>query len=226
MTKFKKESDDITGILGLKWAPIAGKFTDDVNDPKKNHRFRTSVCGAFRKVRDENIVISLSKENCTCAGGRHFTGLQIAPIESLSPSVTSRDHRVYDSQETALASIRKQPQPVKRGDCFILGPLEKFDEKPDLTFLFVNPAQADRMLGLISLKGVEPFMYYPASSICSTITNVLAKNKPEINLIAMFERKAGGWSENELILAMPFRDFETAVKNIPYSGYGSYGKSD
>jgi hypothetical protein len=48
---------------------------------------------------------------------------------------------------------------------------------------------------------------------------VLAKGKPEINLISTFERIAGNWSPNELILAMPLKDFEAAQENIPDSGY-------
>ncbi len=150
-----------------------------------------------------------------------MTGLEIVPAETLAPVLSAAKHRVYESTDAALASMRKQPQPVKRGDFFTLGPLEKFEADPDLVFLFVNPAQADRMLGLASFKGAEPFMYYPASSICSTITNVLAKGKPELNLISAFERKAGRWSPNELILAMPLKNFEAAVENIPKSGYGA-----
>jgi uncharacterized protein (DUF169 family) len=149
-----------------------------------------------------------------------MTGLEIVPVETLAPALTTAKHRVYESTEAALASIRKQPQPVKRGD-LTLGQLEKFETDPDLVFLFVNPAQADRILGLASFKGAEPFMYYPASSICSTITNVLAKGKPELNLISTFERKTGRWSPNELILAMPLKNFEEAVENIPKSGYGT-----
>ena len=150
-----------------------------------------------------------------------MTGLEIVPIETIAPALTRKKHRVYESMNVALASISKQPQPVKRGDFFTLGPLEKFETEPDLVFLFANPAQADRMLGLASFKGAEPFMYYPASSICSTITNVLASGKPEINLISAFERSAGKWSPDELILAMPLKNFETALENIPNSGYGT-----
>jgi len=148
-------------------------------------------------------------------------GLEIVPIENLAPAVTTDKHRVYESTKAALASISRQPQPVKRGDFFILGPLEKFETEPDIIILFVNPAQADRMIGLISFKGAKPFTYYPASSICQTITNVLGKNKPQINLIAAFDRKSGKWSPNELILAMPFKDFEEGIENIPKSGYGT-----
>jgi uncharacterized protein (DUF169 family) len=100
-------------------------------------------------------------------------------------------------------------------------PLGKFETDPGLVFLFVNPAQADRVLGLLSFRGAEPFTYYPASSICSTITNALARERPEINLISTFERRAGKWFPNELVLAMPLKDFEAAVENIPYSGYGT-----
>jgi uncharacterized protein (DUF169 family) len=90
--------------------------------------------------------------------------------------------------------------------------------------LFVNPDQADRIPGLVSFKGAEPFTYYPASSICSTITNVLAKGRPEINLISAFERRGGKWSPDELIIALPLKDFEAAVENIPHSGFGITSK--
>lgn len=219
MLKFAGEAQKIVDVLGLKWTPIAGRFS--MNAPETGDCVRKlSICEAFDVVKRENLVLTLSKENCVCPGGRHFAGLDIVPIETIAPALTTKKHRVYDSMNTALASISKQPQPMKRGDFFTLGPLDKFESDPDLIFLFVNPAQADRMLGLISYKGAEPFMYYPASSICSTITNVLAKGKPEINLISTFERRAGKWSPNELVLAMPLRDFEAAVENIPLSGYG------
>ncbi len=219
--KFEREACKITETLQLKSNPIAGRFSDQ-RAPGSNSEVKMSICRALREAKHSDVVVSLSKENCTCPGGRHFTGLEIAPMETFAPSLTTGKHKVYDSTDTALTSIRKQPQPKKRGDFFILGPLGKSEEEPDLIFLFVNPAQAERMLGLASFRGSEPFAYYPASSICSTITNVLDKKKPEINLIAMFERRAGRWSQNELILAMPFRDFKAAVENIPHSGYGSH----
>jgi len=220
MSKFEEEAKKMVALLGLKWAPIAGKFSPDAKETGDSSK-KLSICKALDLVKRENLVLEISKENCTCFGGRHFTGLEIVPLETLAPAVITKKHRVYESMDVALVSISKQPQPVNRGDFFTLGPLEKFETEPDLVFLFVNPAQADQMLGLVSFKGAEPFMYYPASSICSTITNVLAKGRPEINLISMFERRAGKWSPNELILAMPLKDFEAAVENIPNSGYGT-----
>jgi uncharacterized protein (DUF169 family) len=90
----------------------------------------------------------------------------------------------------------------------------------------VNPAQADRILGLASYKEAEPFMHYPVTSICSTIAFALAKRKPDVNFISVFERRRGTWSPNELIVTLPFKSFIVAVESIPHSGYGSSSASD
>lgn len=219
MSKLGEEAQKIVEVLGLKWVPVAGKFSDSAQHGGDSAR-KLRVCEALDFVRRENVVVNLSKSNCTCSGGRHFIGLEFLSLERLA-TVLSKEHRVYESVDVALASVRKQPQPVKRGDFLILGPLAKFETEPDLVFLFVNPAQADRVLGLASFKGAKPFLYYPASNICSIVTNTLAKGKPEINFISAFERRAREWSPDELIVALPFKDFEVAVESIPYSGFGT-----
>jgi hypothetical protein len=57
--------------------------------------------------------------------------------------------------------------------------------------------------------------------MCSTITYALAKGKPDVNFISVFERRRSTWSPNELIVTLPFKDFLVAVESIPHSGYGS-----
>jgi len=218
MSKFKEKSERIVEALGLDWAPIAGKFSNSADERGENRKLR--VCEALNVVRREKAVINLSEDNCTCAGGQHYIGLNLLSLERLA-TVLSTEHKAYESVEVAMASLKKQLQPVKRGNVFILGPLAKFEDDPDLVILFANPAQADRILGLASFKGAEPFMYYPVSNICSTITNVLAKGMPEINFVSAFERRTHKWSQNELIVALPLKVFEIAVESIPYSGFGT-----
>ena len=224
MSRFEAEAKRMVKVLGLKWTPLAGKFSVNTKEIGDSTR-KLKVCEAFRVARRGNLVLKLSKENCVCPGGRHFIGLEFLPLETIGATLTKKGHKVYESKNAATTSIRRQPQPVHRGHFFVLGPLEKFETDPDLVFLFANPAQADRILGLVSFKGAEPFTYYPASSICSTITNVLAKGRPEINLISHFERRGGRWSPDELMVALPFKDFETAVENISDSGFGTVSTS-
>jgi hypothetical protein len=45
-----------------------------------------------------------------------------------------------------------------------------------------------------------------------------------MNLISAFERRGGKWSPDELIIALPLKDFEAAVENIPHSGFGITSK--
>jgi uncharacterized protein (DUF169 family) len=219
MSGFREKARRIVEVLGLEWTPIAGKFSDSA-DKKGDSARRLRVCEAFDVVRREKVVVNLSKDNCTCAGGLHFIGLSPMPLERLG-GLLADGHKAYESIDVAMASVRKQPQPIKRGNILVLGPLDKFEDDPDLVILFVNPAQADRILGLASFKGAKPFTYYPASNICSTITNTLAKEGSEINFVSVFERRTREWSPNELIIALPLKDFETAVENIPRSGFGT-----
>jgi len=219
MSRFREEVRKIVDVLGLRWVPVAGKFSNSVNERGDSTR-KLRVCEALDIVRRENVMINLSRDNCTCGGGQHFIGLSFMPLEKLA-AVLATGHKAYESIDVAMASVRKQPQPVKRGDVLVLGPLDKFEDDPDLVVLFVYPAQADRILGLASFRGAEPFMYYPASNICSIITNTLSKGKPEINFISVFERRACEWPVDELIVALPFKDFEAAVENIPNSGFGA-----
>ena len=77
-----------------------------------------------------------------------------------------------------------------------------------------------RILGLACFKGAEPFMHYSAGTVCSTISNTLAKGKPDVNLISTFERARHKWSSDKLIVTLPFKDFMTAMRSVDYSGYG------
>jgi uncharacterized protein (DUF169 family) len=217
MPKLANQVKDIAHALELQRMPIGARFSES---PDRNGVTRKQrICEALNVIRQENVVVNLSKENCTCKGGCHIAGWQTLSHDELAAIYLGA--KAYESKEAAEASVSKQPQPTYRGRFLILGPLDKFEADPDAVLFFVNPAQADRILGLASYKESEPFMAYPVTSMCSTITYALAKGKPDVNFISVFERRRGTWSPNELIVTLPFKDFQIAVESIPHSGYGS-----
>jgi len=217
MLKFEKQVEKIVQALELQRMPVGARFSETPD--RKGVDREQRICEAFDVIMQESAVVNLSKENCTCRGGRHVAGWQVLSPEELPAIYASV--KAYESQEIAEASVGKQPQPTYRGRFLILGPLNKFEADPDVVLFFVNPAQADRILGLASYKGTEPFMHYPVTSMCSTITYALAKGRPDVNFISIFERRRGKWSPGELIVTLPFKDFLTAAESIPHSGYGS-----
>jgi len=216
MSRFEEQVKRIVQALELQNTPIGVRFSESPDRRGVERRLR--ICEALDVVRRENVVINLSKENCVCRGGSHMAGWQALSLEEFATLFLVAG--VYELKKVAEASVSKQIKPVYRGRFLILGPLDKFETDPDMVLFFVTPAQADRILGLACFEGAEPFMHYPASTVCSTINNTLAKEKPDINLISIFERTRHKWSPNKLIVTLPFKDFITAVRSIDYSGYG------
>jgi uncharacterized protein (DUF169 family) len=217
MPKFEKQVKMIAQALDLQRMPIGARFSENPDRNGTDRKLR--ICEALNVIRQENIVMNLSKDSCTCRGGCHVAGWQTLPIDELAGIYLGA--KAYESKEAAMASVGKQPQPTYRGRFLILGPLDKFEAEPDVVLFFVNPAQADRILGLASCKGAEPYVNYPVTSMCSTIAYAMAKRKPDVNFISVSERRRGTWSPNELIVTLPFKDFLVAVESIPCSMYGS-----
>jgi len=217
MTRLAKQVEEIIQALELKRMPIGARFSEGPDRDGVDRKQR--ICEALNVIRQENVVVNLSKENCTCRGGCHVAGWQTLPREELSAIYLGA--KAYESKDAAEASVSRLPQPTYRGRFLILGPLDKFETDPDVVLFFVNPAQADRILGLASYKEAEPYSHYPVTSMCSTITYALAKGKPDVNFISIFERRRGTWSPDEFIVTLPFKDFLVAVESIPHSGYGS-----
>jgi uncharacterized protein (DUF169 family) len=216
MPRFEEQIKKIVQILELQSMPIGVSFSERPDTRGVERRLR--ICEALDVVRRENMVINLSKENCVCPGGRYIAGWHTLSLEELAALFLAAN--VYKSKKIAEDSVGKQLRPVYRGKFLILGPLDKFKTDPAMVLFFANPAQADRLLGLACFEGAEPFMHYPACSVCSTINNTLAKGRPDINLISTFERARRKWSPNELIVALPFKEFMTAMRSIDYSSYG------
>jgi uncharacterized protein (DUF169 family) len=216
MSRFGEQVKSIVAALELQSAPIGARFSESPDRNGVERQLR--ICETLDVVRRENAVINLSKENCSCRGGSHIAGWQALSLEEFANLFLAAG--IYESKQVAEASVNKQPKPVYRGRFLVLGPLDKFETDPDVVLFFVNPAQADRILGLACFEGAEPFMHYPASSVCSTIANTLAKGKPDVNLISTFERTRHKWSPDTLIVTLPFKDFTVAARNIENSSYG------
>ncbi|MDH5267015.1 MAG: DUF169 domain-containing protein [Candidatus Bathyarchaeota archaeon] len=221
MFRFEEQVNRIVQALALQSMPIGVRFSESPD--KRGVERRLRICEALDVARRENAVINLSKENCTCRGGSHIVGWQVLSLEEFTALFLAAN--VYASKKVAQDSVGKQLKPVYRGRFLILGPLGKFETDPDVVLFFINPAQADRLLGLACFEGAEPFMHYPASTVCSTISNTLAKGKPDVNLISIFERTRHKWSPDKLIVTLPFKDFMTAARNIDHSGYGKKAPS-
>jgi len=216
MRRFDESVEKIVKTLELQNVPIGARFSETPDKQGVERQLR--ICEALDVVKRENVMINLSKENCTCRGGSYIAGWQALTLEEFGAIFLEAN--IYASKKVAEASVSKQLRPEYRGRFLILGPLNKFETDPDIVLFFVNPAQADRILGLACYRGAETFVFYPACTVCSAINNTLGKGKPDVNLISTFERARHKWPSDKLIVTVPFKHFMTAVRSVDYSGYG------
>ena len=216
MVSFERHAERLVQALGLRSKPIGAKFSETPDERGIVDKMR--ICEAIDSVRRRGAIVNLSKETCICRGGRHIAGWQALSMEELA--AIFMEVGVYKSKKISEASVSKQPKPIYRGKFLILGPLSRFKVDPDIVLFFANPAQAERILSLACFDGIKQFMHYPISSVCAAISNTLAKKKPDINLISMFERSRHKWPSSDLIVSLPFKDFMTAVKSLGHSSYG------
>ena len=104
MAKYEEQSEVLKQTLGLEWTPVAVSVSNSADERGDSSR-KLLVCQAFDAVRREKTIINFSLENCICPVGKHFTGLEILPLETVAAVWTKR-HRAYGSMEVALASVK------------------------------------------------------------------------------------------------------------------------
>jgi uncharacterized protein (DUF169 family) len=222
MTKYEEQSEALKKTLGLDWSPIAVTWADEP-DERGTIDEQPSVCQVLERLKKENVIVNLSKENLVCPGGKHSLGLELLPFSMFAMFYTRFFH-TYESQEIAEKQLKKYPEPPSgKGKYVILSRLEKAMSDPDIVVVFCIPEQAERVAGLIAFHGCEPLTFFPATNVCSVITNPLVTGKTDVSFLCRHARGVRKlWtSHNELFLSIPYADFEAAVKVIPNSGYGT-----
>jgi uncharacterized protein (DUF169 family) len=73
MTKYEEQSESLKQTLGLEWSPIAVTYSDEP-DERGSLDKQPSVCQVLERVKEENVIVNLTKENLMCPGGKHYLG--------------------------------------------------------------------------------------------------------------------------------------------------------
>ena len=74
MARFNESVEKIVQTLELQNVPIGVRFSETLDRQGVERQLR--ICEALDVVKRENVVINLSKENCTCRGGSYIVGWQ------------------------------------------------------------------------------------------------------------------------------------------------------
>ena len=113
--------------------------------------------------------------------------------------------------------------PMGVGKFVVIGPMEKFEMKPDLVLFLCNPAQASRLVVLSAFETGIPVQGQLSSSTCGgAITVPLSTGRPNVTLLDPSSRHmVKGYKDSDLIFSAPFFIVRSIVESIPLSTAGT-----
>ena len=213
-------------------SPIIGvEFASKV--PKEVKHFKDTACTALARVKNGGIDIHFDfKKHCQlCSGADYFLGSKKITDDDVK-DVYVKDEHVFENKKICNAFLKAIPvMPGKFiGKKIIIRPFRP-SSKSQVIILFVNSAQAGRILGLLNYSFFSKVEIYPCQSTCLAFFAPLVTEMPHINFIDYYDRYFQGkingkylWKENEMIISLDRKHFSSLIENVAKSPHGGYAR--
>ncbi|PAB59794.1 DUF169 domain-containing protein [Anaeromicrobium sediminis] len=173
-------------------------YCNTVRLATKGSSFKSCIDNFFCKASAR--ALGLMDVNNDIVSGRvyHSYGMynSLGVAKSVQKEVTYIDHKIYG---------------------VVVMPLEKFEEKPDIVIMIVNPYQAMRIVQGYSYNfGVTKNIKFTGNQgLCSECTATpYETNDLNVSLLCSNTRLAAKWEDSELGVGMPYHKFESVANGI------------
>lgn len=226
---FEKEFESFKEKLGINNPIIGIDFIEMI--PTGSKYYQDTACTALArvKIKKEATFFDGKKYPQLCSGAGFFLKyLSISKEEA--KKVYVEDEQVFENGNVCDDYLKSLPQmPGELVDKVITIKPLTLGDKPKVVILVVNPAQANRIIGLLNYSKYEKIDIHPNQPTCLSIFAPLATGLPHINFIDYYDRYFQGkvdniyiWAENEMIVSLTLRQFLEILNNFPKSSQGSF----
>lgn len=198
-------------VLGLASEPVAITYSDNP-DPEGGREGRY-VCVAVKHAF-KGKTVNLSLKSVVCVGGVHWLGFM--DLEEILIAFLVWLEQSFVDSDACRRWFRSTPTPpFGKARYVVLKPLARCEGTPDLVALLVSAGQAEAVQGLLTFRDAEFIMPQRFASTCQgTITNPLATGAPSFCLPDAVSRKFARFTDNDIIISMPYQFAEEMVNNI------------
>lgn len=226
--KYKKQLKLLNEILKIKKV-VSIRFSDT----KENYfkKYNDTACTSLARVFKNDACTYIDRtKGQLCSGGNHFLNINKATQKEFC-DVYVKDEQVFKDDSVCKIFSKKLPKYFKKIDkkYILFTPLIKEMKKPDVVIFLVNPAQANRLIGLVNFDDYKKIDFLPNQPTCISLFAPLTSGIPHINFIDYYDRYYQGkvsdkhiWSENKMLISLDFKCFEKIIKNINVSAQGNY----
>ena len=212
----------IRNVLGIEKEAVGVKYTDEIPTSKAAEG-QFAVCGGILEAA-EGTVIMLSKETCSCPGGRNSLGLIEGSGVSLKMLVEGE--KLWCDVKTAtrsrIESRKIATPPVGISNTVYFYPINKNLFEPDLVIFLVNAEQVSRLVTLAQFWDGKTPSFEMRGSLCwSSITYPMVSGNFNITAGDISARRMAGWDKNLMIATVPVEKVQGIADAIDKSTAGT-----
>jgi len=219
MASWAEKAKDLDQRLRLRGRPIAIKFLEKAEDVHSIPRLRKlegklTTCQRFYLARMAGFTMAETALDsppwCT-----YIMGLSEMPPEVASGEMTAG---VWcQNQEEARKRIESFPIiPPGKYEAMLISPLERERFEPEVVLIYGTPPQITLILSGLQFHKYQKrnFLYTGGSSCAVSVANCFLTQEPCLAIPDYGERRYGHALEDELMLALPAKDIETALAGL------------
>src|SRR3990172_9011865 len=219
MTDWQGLTKEIERLLRLQTYPIAYKRLDDIKELEKIPNVRrldrpATFCQLPTLVRRGGWTISVTRNNLSerCA---RINGLAFTTDEEINREVANFATSWFATKKEARKQMAEYPL-VPAGEAVVLAPLASGKFDPDVVLIYGNPAQMMLLMNGLQYKGYERFnFFFIGEGACADgLAQCYTSGKPALAIPCFGERRFGGVTDDEMVIALPPGMIEKAVEGL------------
>jgi uncharacterized protein (DUF169 family) len=210
MADWEEVSREVERLLRLKTYPVAYKRLEKAEELEKIPKIQRfdrifNFCQLPTLVRRGGWTVGVTKDN---------VGARCARLNGLAATTEEAQRReaaifgTYSWFATAEVAMQQQaayPPLIPPGEALVLAPLAGIKFDPDVILIYGDPAQLMLLMCGLQFKDYERFQFYfTGEGACvDSLAQCYMSGKPSLAIPCWGERRLGGVTDEELVIALP-----------------------
>ena len=217
-----ESAEKIREALGIEREAVGVKYTDEFPIAKLAEGQYT-VCDGILEAAGGKAIM-LSKETCSCPGGRSHIGL--AERREVPFKLLVEGEKLWCDVKTATRSFIESEKiakpPLGIASKVYLYPVSKDIFVPDLIIFLVNAEQVSRLITLAQFwDGKTPSFEMKGSLCWSSITYPVVSGNFNVTTGDISARRMVGWDKNTMFASVPVEKIQGIADAIDKSTAGT-----
>ena len=207
-------------LLRLRSFPVAFKMLESKEDLQEVPFLRRppqgmTLCQMINLVRNFDWTVGADNDNFALPSCPAMLGLRDKP--AVYKDGTFRSIVWVKSREDGKRYEEAIPHlPLDRYEAVVMAPLVYNPFEPDIVLIYANPAQMILLVNALQFEDYEVMEFYCVgeTSCSDAVARCYLNDKPALTIPCYGERRYGHAQDDELVMALPARYMEKAVRGL------------